>query len=251
MGTDIHSMVEVQEYSFSNNAWGKWRASKVQAFEQPYYREDCPLSEWNSPRRSVPLADRNYTLFALLGDVRNGTGFAGVRTGDPITPIGANRGVPDDASNGWRKYVSRWGANLHSTTYYSLPELTAHPLYGQRLVRTGALESAEYERVLREGGKPREWCGSALGRGVVTVTPDEYAAGQRGEQATYVQYVWEDKLSDSLAELFSAIEVMKKFAPYDHPKLDALPAEQRDALSRSDRMPRDYSRVRLVLGFDN
>lgn len=41
--------------------------------------------------------DRHYFLFAWLADVRNGFGFAGVRTHEPIKPILAERrGLPGD-----------------------------------------------------------------------------------------------------------------------------------------------------------
>ena len=39
---------------------------------------------------------RNYLLFSVLADVRNGTGFAGVITYKPVVPISEPRGLPDD-----------------------------------------------------------------------------------------------------------------------------------------------------------
>ena len=39
---------------------------------------------------------RHYFLFAWLANVRNGFGFAGVRTFNPIKPIAEPRGLPDD-----------------------------------------------------------------------------------------------------------------------------------------------------------
>lgn len=44
-----------------------------------------------------PFDNRNYDLFAALADVRNGVGFAGVKTGKAIEPIAMPRGIPDDA----------------------------------------------------------------------------------------------------------------------------------------------------------
>lgn len=40
--------------------------------------------------------NRHYQLFAVLADVRNGTGFAGVKTGDAVEPISEPRGYPLD-----------------------------------------------------------------------------------------------------------------------------------------------------------
>ena len=39
---------------------------------------------------------RNYRLFAALAGVRNGFGFAGIYSHDPLTPIAEPRGIPDD-----------------------------------------------------------------------------------------------------------------------------------------------------------
>lgn len=40
--------------------------------------------------------DRHYYLFAWLGNVRNGFGFAGIKTHEPIEPLSNCRGIPKD-----------------------------------------------------------------------------------------------------------------------------------------------------------
>mgnify|MGYP000542393418 CR=1 FL=1 len=40
--------------------------------------------------------NRHYILFAWLGNVRNGYGFAGVKTHSPLTPLSDQRGFPTD-----------------------------------------------------------------------------------------------------------------------------------------------------------
>ena len=45
-----------------------------------------------------PYGDRNYNLFAILANVRNGTAFAGCKTGEGFNPISNPKGVPSDAS---------------------------------------------------------------------------------------------------------------------------------------------------------
>lgn len=57
---------------------------------------------------------RNYDLFALLGDVRN--------SGD-VKPLSRRRGVPPDASGGYRDLVEMWGADGHSHSWLTLAEL--------------------------------------------------------------------------------------------------------------------------------
>ena len=39
---------------------------------------------------------RHYQLFAALAGVRNGFGFAGCVTGEPVEPIAKGRGLPED-----------------------------------------------------------------------------------------------------------------------------------------------------------
>lgn len=53
------------------------------------------LGQW-VPIPSEYSANRHYALFAHLADVRNGTGFAGVSTGDIVEPISSVRGLPKD-----------------------------------------------------------------------------------------------------------------------------------------------------------
>ena len=66
MGTDIHGI-------FQKKVGDKW--------------EDV---------ESLYKQDRHYILFAWLGDVRNGFGFAGRYTHDIIQPLSSERGLPDD-----------------------------------------------------------------------------------------------------------------------------------------------------------
>lgn len=68
MGTDIHGVF--QRYDQQAGLW-----------------EDVP-SEYEQ--------QRHYQLFAVLADVRNGVGFAGVTTGEAVAPIAAPRGLPAD-----------------------------------------------------------------------------------------------------------------------------------------------------------
>ena len=53
------------------------------------------LREW--------FGDRNYDLFAMLANLRNGVGFAGRRRGEVLDPIDEPRGIPEDASPEYRE----------------------------------------------------------------------------------------------------------------------------------------------------
>ena len=68
MGTDIHGVFQRHD-----NTTGQWH--------------DVP---------SNYKQDRHYQLFAVLADVRNGYGFAGIQTGEVVTPTSKPRGLPSD-----------------------------------------------------------------------------------------------------------------------------------------------------------
>jgi len=68
MGCDIHSVIQVHDHWRDN-----WRTVA------------CDVGD-----------DRNYDTFAVYANVRNGHGFAGVKTGEAWEPISEPRGFPDD-----------------------------------------------------------------------------------------------------------------------------------------------------------
>ena len=86
MGTDIHINVD----RLSEN--GHW------------IRTDLQVDE-----------DRNYDLFAILADVRNGEGCAGVRTGDGFVPISEPRG--------WGEVDVKEDDPYHSASWLLLSEI--------------------------------------------------------------------------------------------------------------------------------
>lgn len=97
MGCDIHMFAEVRKSE-------KWEAvGKV--FKNKYYEPDRENKidedgfEWNPEFTSSPYTNRNYNLFAILADVRNGRGFAGIKTGEGFNPIASPKGLPKDISN--------------------------------------------------------------------------------------------------------------------------------------------------------
>lgn len=57
---------------------------------------------------------RNYYLFSILADVRNS---------GHVQPICDPRGIPDDASSGYKYMCDRWDGDAHSHSYFTLEEL--------------------------------------------------------------------------------------------------------------------------------
>jgi len=98
MGCDIHLFVEV-----NNN--GKWES----------------VDEWTENDGYIHVSyenrlytDRNYSMFALLANVRNYQG---------IKPICQPKGLPSDVSDEVKAYSESWGEDGHSHTYFTLKEL--------------------------------------------------------------------------------------------------------------------------------
>ena len=209
MGCDIHSMVEVKTTRYSGDYGrhengllaGKWEpgSERWEAlggrdpdqseawFTNSYYDPESKYEPFTRRYRFAPLDNRNYDLFALLANVRNGYGFAGVRRGDAIEPLDMPRGIPSDASYGWLEYCDSWGPDLHSHSWFTLAELVAFQeqgRFGQRMRRTGVISGKYYEELQRTGKKPESWSGSISGNGIITITPDEYDAGTRAQAFT-------------------------------------------------------------------
>lgn len=95
MGTDIHSVIQVQ-------ADGAWRTVAQRPGKD----------------------DRNYDTFAVYADVRNGVGFAGISTGEGWTPIAQPRGLPPDFEVWRESHHGTWMGD-HSYSWLTLAEIEA------------------------------------------------------------------------------------------------------------------------------
>jgi hypothetical protein len=127
-------------------------------------------------KTASPWEGRNYRLFAILADVRNGSGFAGVDTGDRIEPISDPRGVPSDAHPETRDFLESYGVDGHSHSWFTLAELEDYD-WGKGTVERGIVNAGEYEELLNEGGgEPTAWSGGVSGSSCVTFDADAYLA---------------------------------------------------------------------------
>lgn len=159
MGTDIYVSYEVRE-------GGRW----VERTFQPPADWDRMTAEELDAYLSHPIQlGRSYALFAILADVRNGVGFAGVRTGTGYRPISPPRGLPEDPSPEVRRASLEdgepWG---YGHSWLTLRELLEYD-WGQRTVRFGQVDAVEYARFRREGS-PGSWSGAVLDPDVVHIS---------------------------------------------------------------------------------
>lgn len=183
MGCDIHWAIEVQTD-------GRW--TEVPYFVEPWHarKEATTVSakaEWYRYEHAteldaIALPDvfdgRNYDLFGLLADVRNGRGFAGCVTGDAWPALAPSRGLPaDTAIAPDRESDDALGLSWlgdHSHTWVSLEELERldwdHIAHGSQ----GIADWVEWVR-FREAGEasPREYCGGVSGAGVEIIEEDD------------------------------------------------------------------------------
>lgn len=107
-----NTLNEILEDSEKQERWvsvDKW------VYKEDEWSDEPGKMTWEIPWGTNYYRGRNYYLFSLLADVRNYHG--------EITPLSDPRGIPDDASAGYRYELKRWGGDYHSPTYYTLEEL--------------------------------------------------------------------------------------------------------------------------------
>lgn len=165
MGCDIHCFAEIKKD-------GKWE--KVgEVFDDIYYNPDKPKNKYNKPKTEEPYAGRNYDLFAILANVRNGYGFAGCDTGEGFVPICQPKGLPNDVCHEIKSESDSWGCDGHSHSWHTLKDLLDYD-WEQVTVKRGWVSEGEYKE-FKESGKdaPDTYCGGVSGIGVAHVTNEE------------------------------------------------------------------------------
>jgi len=118
---------------------------------------------------------RNYNLFSILADVRNGRGFAGCKTGEGFNPISKPKGLPADVSAVVQEESDGWSGDGHSHSYLTLSEILGfdwtQTTQLQGWVSAEAFKS--WDRWGREHGEaPKGYCGGVDGGRVVHITED-------------------------------------------------------------------------------
>jgi hypothetical protein len=116
-------------------------------------------------------SDRNYDLFSILANVRNGYGFAGVETGEGFVPISQPKGVPEDACPEYLAVVAQWDGDGHNHSWLTVRELLEYD-WTQTTRKTGFVTISEWAE-WRDHGSPRSWSGGVMGGSVVHVSSED------------------------------------------------------------------------------
>lgn len=255
MGCDIHMEVE-----YLDKIEGTWqRAEKLIA--NKYHDPGDPSSR--SMIREEWYGDRSYDLFAMLANVRNGRGFAGIPTGIPIEPISQPRGIPEDCSDETQAFVDYWGEDGHSHSYLSLQELAAVPWFENKITHFGCVTPNEYDR-FRVYGRPDSWSGAISGPHVEIVSNEEMAARIDNLDLRTQFNSWKYGAkhgSDTRSEEEKREEEAGFSRVYTHIQwettwAESVPRSWLECLVRlfqltNKRCQNDLTRVRIVFFFDN
>ena len=223
MGCDIHAYAETRD------SVGAWSAV---------------LDSDGTPTRFCDY--RSYDTFAILASVRNGGGFAGIKTSDGFNPIARPRGIPFDASPECQKMVDDYGEDGHSHSFLSLSELLEFD-WLQTTIRRGIIPLQTWffwSRYEKPRGRYPNTFSSAIGGNRVKVIVPSDAEKMQGvkpgpdENMSYhVDDEWELPYYRAAAMLWSE----------DIPRLMALAKTLPGASDTKDY----HDRVRLVFFFDN
>lgn len=181
MGTDIHCWVEKR----IGGAWQLVRPVEGDAGWNDYYNKpDRPRYEDEleadlALRKADWDIDRDYDCFAILADVRNGHGFAGIKTGDGFEPIisftdgdgelAHRRGWPTDCCSELKAEDID-----HSPSWLTLQELQAYDWKGQIARKTGVVSLPDYIewRAQKTSRAPERYSGGVMGPSVETLRAD-------------------------------------------------------------------------------
>ena len=164
MGCDIHVYTEVKK----DGQWvstDRWETETNDDGSERVYR----------PYESSIYSERNYDLFAILADVRNGVGFAGCDTGEGFVPISSPKGMPENASVEVKNVAESWDADGHSHSWVTLAELLAYDWTQTTTLRGYVTAPVYYDwnRYDRKNGNgPEVTCGAFFGPNVQEVPND-------------------------------------------------------------------------------
>lgn len=186
MGTDIHVICQVKEN-------GKWINNPVKIFKHTFLKE--------TEMKTFPDDSRSYDWFSIIANVRNGYGFAGVKTGSGFAFISEPRGKPEDFETPYEEYEGELEPIYlgdHSFSYITLNELRNFD-WNQVTTKSGVISIEQYAKIRGTANCPDGWSGRIAGPRIVVLNEEEAdniidgkATGlpRIADPEYYVQYHW-------------------------------------------------------------
>jgi len=120
--------------------------------------------KWETKRENIADEWRTYDSFAVLANVRNGSGFAGCDTGEGWKPIAEPRGLPEGFKMKYEDHIydydekKKWMGD-HSHSWVTLKELKDKiKTYKNKLYEIHGMISLEQYKQLQSGKIPDNWC---------------------------------------------------------------------------------------------
>lgn len=234
MGTDIRTFMEVKPDDQWELIGPRWK---------PSYWDYLPEEQRQLSHR--PYSNRNYTVFGVLANVRNGRGFGGADLGDPVTPIAMPKGEPADMSKGLFALINdtpddeaQERLGNHDFSHLTLAEMAAYD-WEHPMTHRGVITLDEYKlwRQLPPTWPNGGYAAAVSGTKVRTLTPEQAderldANEPSGDLHYYVHITWQSSIAEACADFFPAIL-----------------QEMREVAKEYNLTSED--RVRLVFGFDS
>ena len=201
MGCDIHMFAEKR--NIITKMWEKIG----EVFDYAYFNPDKPVSEYNTPKTDEPFHNRSYNTFAILADVRNGSGFAGIKTGEGFNPISEPRGLPEDVSEEIFDESDKWDGDGHSHSFFTVKELKEYD-WNQITGLRGTISLQQYQAI-KKGDNPGSYSGSISGPKIITISMEKADAHILNPDPSYerfdvyVDYHWNELYKDSASRFYN------------------------------------------------
>ncbi len=147
---------------------------------------------------------RNYQLFAVLANVRNGFGFAGTPTGEAVKPISEPRGLPRDFEGGTDHESLQIWMGYHSHSWLTGEEMLDWYEAAPEVCQTGILERSVYE-AWDGKSKPSTYCADISGARVIVVNDNQIEKDQKPSW-THIRCNWSSDLKRELVYFFDEVK---------------------------------------------
>lgn len=147
--------------------------------------------------------DRHYQLFVVLAGVRNEYGFAGVPTGEPVTPIASPRNFPADFDLHLDKHGDKWMGD-HSHSYLSGEEMLDWYKNAPVTKRYGVITREQYNK-WDKVSEPEFHSGDVYGGSVIKISDTDFDRAAYPNY-THIRVSWNSDLKKALAYFFNEVQ---------------------------------------------